>query len=449
MKLVANKEHTMLRRNFLKYTSVAAAIALMPVEAKAATNSNPLWIFIQAGGGWDPTSFCDPKGYNEVADGNGNTVMETNPMNRSYKKADIATNAKGVRYAPLTANDGIRNYDFSDFFENNADDLLVINGIDTQTNGHASGNRYMMSGKLSEGYPALSALIAGVTMPSAPLAFITAGGYDMTDGVVAGTRLSNMNAMNELAFVNKQGVSDGKTINYKDPSVVDRILQARASRTQRIIDKQKLESVKALAEQYNLAHTGSNELKKLVEFIPDDIDTHEYKNNPVFSQGRFAMAGYKAGLTASVNIVSGGFDTHGNHDARHIPRLAVLLKGVELLKQDAINQGIADKVIIVVGSEFGRTPGYNGGNGKDHWSVSSMMFLGKPITKKGVIGGTTDGHTVKKVNASTLELDENGISITYAHINKALRKLAGIENNKLLAQYYPLPTSLEDLNLFT
>ncbi len=440
----------MLRRNFLKFTSVAAAIALMPLEAKAATNSNPLWIFIQASGGWDPTSFCDPKGYNEVDDGSGTMVMESKPMNKSFKKADILTNAQGVKYAPLRANDGIREYNFSDFFENNADDLLVINGIDTQTNGHASGNRYMMSGKLSEGYPALSALIAGITMPSAPLAFITAGGYDMTDGVVAGTRLSNMNAMNELAFVNKQGTNkDGSTINYKDPSVFERILKARESRTQRIINKQKLDSVKALAEQYNLAHTGSNELKKLVEFIPDDIDTHEYKNNPVFSQGRFAMAGYKAGLTASVNIVSGGFDTHGNHDANHLPKLARLFKGVDLLKQDAIDQGIADKVIFVIGSEFGRTPGYNQGNGKDHWSVGSMMFLGKAITKKGVIGGTTDGHTLKKVNSSSLTLDENGISITYAHINKALRKLAGIENNDLLTQYYPLPTSLEDLNLFT
>ncbi|MDQ7068441.1 MAG: DUF1501 domain-containing protein [Sulfurimonas sp.] len=68
------------------------------------------------------------------------------------------------------------------------------------------------------------------------------------------------------------------------------------------------------------------------------------------------MAGYKAGLTASVNISIGGFDTHGNHDANHIPRLARLLKGVDLLKQEAINQGIADNVIFVIGSEFGRTP---------------------------------------------------------------------------------------------
>lgn len=441
----------MLRRDFLKYTSVITAALLLPLQANAESNTytGPLWIFIQASGGWDPTSFCDPKGYKEVDDGNGNMVMESFPVNKSYKKSEITTNSKGMKYAPLSANDGIKEYNFSDFFENNADDLLVINGIDTQTNGHASGSRYMMSGKLAEGYPALSALIAGIKMPSAPLSFITAGGYDETDGVVAGTRLSNMNAMNELAFVNKEGeTKEGETINYKHPSVLSRILAAREERTKRIINAEKLASIKALAEQYNLAHTGSNELAKLVEYIPDDIDTHEYKRNDVFAQGRFAMAGYRAGLTTSVNINIGGFDTHGNHDNNHLPRVARLLKGVELLKEDAKKQGIADRVVFIIGSEFGRTPKYNDGNGKDHWSVSSMMFMGTPIKKKGVIGTTTDGHIAKKVNSDTLAEDDNGVSITYAHINKALRKLAGIDSNELITQYYPLPNSIEDLNLF-
>ena len=161
------------------------------------------------------------------------------------------------------------------------------------------------------------------------------------------------------------------------------------------------------------------------------------------------MAGYKAGLTASVNINFGSFDTHGNHDATHIPRLARLLKGVDLLKQEAENQGISDNVIFVIGSEFGRTPGYNSGNGKDHWSVSSMMFMGKGITGGRVVGASTHRHDALKVNPTTLAVDENGINITYAHINKAMRKLAKIENNQLLTQYYPLAGTIEDLDIFS
>ena len=446
----------MLRRDFLKYTSAVAALALIPAESIAAEYTGPLWIFVQALGGWDPTSFCDPKGYLESElDENSNVISSA--MNRSYANTEIASNSKGAQYAPLSASDGVNNYEFSEFFENNADDLLIINGIDTQTNGHSSGIRYMMSGRLSEGYPALSALIAGINMPASPLAFVTAGGYDETDGVVAGTRLGNINAINELAFVNSEGTAsndrylpyqEGDTITYKHVSVFERIKKARDARTKRIISKQKLASVEALAKQYDLAHTGSNELVKLVEFLPKDIESHEYKNNKVFSQGRFAMAGYKAGLTSSVNIQTGGFDTHGSHDRDHLPSLAHLLKGVELLKEEAMAQGISKRVIFVIGSEFGRTPGYNSGNGKDHWSVSSMMFMGTGVSGGRVIGSTTFRHSAEKVNPSTLLKDESGIHITYAHINKALRKLAGIESNQLITQYYPL-ASVETLDFFS
>ena len=437
----------MLHRNFLKYTSVVAAMALLPSSAQAATYTGPLWIFVQASGGWDPTSLCDPKGYLQELDSNDNLVRESNPMNQSFANADIATStsAPAIKYAPISGNDDNNQaYDFSTFFDTYGAELLIINGINTQTNGHASGSRYMMSGRLAEGYPALSALIAGINMPASPLAFITAGGYDETFGVVAGTRLSNMDSINELAFVNKRNADT----NYVHTSDLERLQLANKARTERTIANQKLESIKKLAQQYGLAHSGSNELVNLVEYLPDDIDTHPDRNNTVFSQGRFAMAGYKAGLTASVNISIGGFDTHGNHDAASIPRLARLLKGVDLLKQEAVTQGIENDVVFVIGSEFGRTPGYNAGNGKDHWSVSSMMFMGKGITGGRVIGSSTHRHSAEKVNATTLEKDSDGIEITYAHINKALRKLSAIENDNLVTQYYPLSGEIESLNLF-
>lgn len=441
----------MKRRDFLKYISAATALALLPSNAYAQESYNgPLWIFVQASGGWDPTSLCDPKGYLEEEDENGNIVRENDPMNRSYANSDIATSTSSeyIKYAPLSgADDNNQQYAFSTFFDKYGKDLLIINGVDTQTNGHDAGRRYMMSGRLSEGYPALSALIAGINMPGSPLAFISAGGYDETDGVVAATRLNNLDALNELTFVNK--INDETT--YLHESVLSRVREAKLARNKRVIEKQKLESVKKLAQQYNLAHSGSNELAKLVEYIPDDINTHPDRNNQVFAQGRFAMAGYKAGLTASVNIQIGGFDTHGNHDNTHIPRLARLLKGVDLLKQEAENQGISDKVVFVIGSEFGRTPGYNSGNGKDHWSVSSMMFMGQGIRGGRTIGSTSHRHNNNKINPTTLETssEKSAIAITYENINLALRKLAKIDDNKLVTQYYPLPNSTESLDFFS
>ncbi|MDF1880403.1 DUF1501 domain-containing protein [Sulfurimonas sp. MAG313] len=446
----------MLRRNFLKYISVVSASLLMPKMAFATGDvySGPLWIFVHAAGGWDPTSFCDPKGYAEVSDGEGGLEMETNPMNKSFKTADIATSASGsnIKFAPLreTQND-IDNgrYAFRTFFDKYGKDLLVINGIDTQTNGHTSGTRYTWSGRLSEGYPAFSALLAGISLPASPMSFITSGGYDFTDGVVAGTRLGNIRAIQRISYVNRYSFDRNRNVEtpFHDEATFARILAAREERYQDMYNKQSLRSIKDMMQKFKQAHSGSNELKKLIEYLPDDLNTHPNRNNRVFAQGRFAMAGYKAGLTVSVNISSGGFDTHGNHDNNHIPRLADVFQGLDLLREDAQKQGIADKVIFVVGSEFGRTPGYNGGNGKDHWAVTSMMMMGPGIVGNRVIGGSTQGHKALKVNPTTLNLDENGIRITPAHIHKALRKLANIDTKPLITQYYPI-SGVEDIPLF-
>ena len=99
-----------------------------------------------------------------------------------------------------------------------------------------------------------------------------------------------------------------------------------------------------------------------------------------------AVAGFKTGLAVAANLSIGGFDTHGNHDGGHIPLMGNLLAGIDLVWTEITNAGLAGKVVIAVGSDFGRTPAYNAQNGKDHWNITSMMFMGAGIAGGRVIG---------------------------------------------------------------
>ena len=90
------------------------------------------------------------------------------------------------------------------------------------------------------------------------------------------------------------------------------------------------------------------------------------------------MSCFAAGVSVCANLSIGGFDTHGNHDTSHIPRLQQIIQAVTFAREEAERIGIAD-TNIVVGSDFARTPYYNDGNGKDHWSISSMMMMGSDI----------------------------------------------------------------------
>ena len=57
----------------------------------------PFYIMVNAGGGWDPTSLCDPKGAASAED--------SEAMNRSYLTKDIGVTPSGIRYAPLGSMD--------------------------------------------------------------------------------------------------------------------------------------------------------------------------------------------------------------------------------------------------------------------------------------------------------------------------------------------------------
>jgi len=417
----------MNRRNFLKAASYAGLSLVSPFglassRANSAGYEGLFFVLVNAGGGWDPTSFCDPKG-RENED-------ETNPMNM-YFKGDIGT-AGNLNFAPVP---GVRS-----FFEKYYQRLLVINGIDTSTNGHDSGSRHIWSGSLGEGHPAFSALLAANLGAERPLSFMTFGGYDHPQGLIAPTRTGNVSALERIAFPNRSNPNDKDSL-YHSTATQDRIQQAIAARASAKLQRESLHVRKRAINNLVLARAGENEIARLTEFLPD-LDN---SNNRLRRQAQLAIAGYKAGVCVSANLNVGGFDTHGDHDNRHFAQLTTYFEGVDFLLEEAERQGVADKVVVVMGSDFGRTPGYNAQNGKDHWSITSMMFAGGGITGNRVIGASTERHRPLNVDPQTLRVSETGLRLTPAHIHQSMRQFAGIDKSALTQRY---PLLVESLKLF-
>lgn len=88
--------------------------------------------------------------------------------------------------------------------------------------------------------------------------------------------------------------------------------------------------------------------------------------------------------TRFVTLSFGAWDTHAYHYKGieiQMPLLDITLSG---LITDLDQRGLLDSTLVVVNSEFGRTPKVNAGGGRDHWSrVFSILRAG---------GGVKRGH---------------------------------------------------------
>jgi hypothetical protein len=318
----------------------------------------------------------------------------------------------------------------------------VVNGIDTETNGHDSGTRHTWSGRLSEGHPSFAALLASSVAREKPMSFLSNGGYEFTAGLIGPSRVGDVNTLVQIAYPNRAWAGDPDSSIHSEPTW-DRIVAAQRARLEGLQARQTLPRLQRSTSLLYSARMGDNELQRLSDFLPETLDN---SGNRLRRQAQIAIAAYRAGLSVAVNLETGGFDTHGNHEANHYPRLADLLDGVDFLMDEAERQGVRDRVVVAIGSDFGRTPGYNDNNGKDHWSITSMMFMGAGIRGNRTVGQTDEGHRPIGINPRTLEAaPSTDYRITPEHVHRAMRRLAGIHETEG-ARMFPLGG--EDIDLF-
>jgi len=443
----------MERRDFLKLASFTGLSVVAPTafggpelgsspRASFAPYEGILVANFNAGGGWDPTSLCDPKGANSDTD--------PNPMNGSYL-ADEIEQIGNIRYAPLpyaslfndTATQLGLTYSMKTFFEKYYQRLCVINGLNTETNGHDTGSRVTWSGRLAEGHPTFAAFAAGAFGKEQPMAFMSFGGYAETAGIAPRVRAAGnaINVLGRLAYPQRIDPNTEES-GFHHANVQAMIDSAQAGRDQGLASKQGLPKIRAAINAMFTARSGSNELKRLQEYLPETLE------QGLRGQAQLVIAAYRAGICISANLDIGGFDTHGDHDASHIPQLLNMLDGVDFFMEEAERQGVADKVLVAMGSDFGRTPFYNNGMGKDHWSITSMMFMGQGIPGNRVIGATDAQHSAFGITASaTVDTNAGARHIHPADVHQSLRKVLGLESSELAAMF-PLELKGDPLPLF-
>ncbi|HEY3969443.1 MAG TPA: DUF1501 domain-containing protein, partial [Planctomycetaceae bacterium] len=109
----------------------------------------------------------------------------------------------------------------------------------------------------------------------------------------------------------------------------------------------------------------------------------------------------------------GAWDAHGGLKAGHSALCGQVDLPVAGLIKDLKQRGLLDETIVVLGTEFGRTPGAQGADGRDHHPYGFSVVMAGGGVKGGIVHGSTDElgfhasehrHYVTDIHATVLKL---------------------------------------------
>ena len=110
---------------------------------------------------------------------------------------------------------------------------------------------------------------------------------------------------------------------------------------------------------------------------------------------------------------AGAWDAHGGLKNNHQKNALAVDQPIGGLLEDLDRRGLLDETLVVFCTEFGRTPGSQGSDGRDHHPFGFSIWMAGGGLKRGVVHGATDElgfhavedrHYVTDVHATILKL---------------------------------------------
>jgi hypothetical protein len=407
------------RRDFLKFAgAVIPSWGLIPIaSAQTSLYTGPIYIGVHASGGIDASSWFDPR--------------ETDPTMNNYAAAGTPAVVAGkIRAAPMGNN--------ATFVQRYFQQMLVLNGVNSETNSHDDGTRAHATGMLAMNYPNLSELFAYTHGKSLPMPWLNGGGMSTSVGLSPAVPMPDGNNFRTLLSPN----SASATNDFMKAGDIEKVLAARG---ERLKAQQTAGTLIPRAAGVNAQFDGATNsralLRRVSEFLPATFD----------NAAHVGLVAAQSGITASLQFSSGGFDGHGQLAQSYNGANGSLTRLTDLLDYILTRSGqlgIADRVVIRVYSEFGRTP-LNNGNGKDHWPPGCQVIIPgtpKPWCNR-VVGATGPRHQQLRIDPKTGAVDPvNGKVMAPRHVHHAMRKYLGITS---VDPKYALPVpAAEEFDIF-
>lgn len=388
------------RRRFLL---AAAAGLAMPRVGRAATAPKRMAVVL-ADGGWDVSFVFDPKFDSDHVDG---PWVDEDPANPEDREA-VRT------YGDLRV--GVNDFkrpSVSTFFEKWHDRSAVVNGIWMGAIAHATARVRVLTGTQSSVNSAWATIVGHSLGADLPLGSIDLSGGSYVGPLAASTGQIGFQSqiqalmLDEASFPAPRGAP--YTLPQFRPDTADRdalyahLLRRNAAFRGEVADGGRNDALLAARDEALLrARRFRSEGAATIESLTLGAAPS------LLQQAELAVDLLGGELCRSVTLDSRVFwDTHDLNVGQHA-NFELLFAGVDHLVTRLDEVGLLDDTLVVVLSEFTRTPTLNSRGGKDHWPHASFLLIGGNVKGGRTYGGTDDRLESLPVSLETGEVDAAG-----------------------------------------
>ena len=262
--------------------------------------------------------------------------------------------------------------------------LSVVRSINLKTNDHGVGMRFMEKGRKNGNFPYFGAVASRyLSDPNPPLPGFA---HISTRGLVEDTAGFLEAQHGELKLEGFQPPA-----HLQAPQGMAATAQTRMERMRSQLNEQfGANRAKSLIDAYDTSFRQARQLMERRQMFEKQSahDLVRYGSHPFGRNCILARTLLEQGVTC-VKVTHHGYDTHAENFNFHIEQLGEFDRTFATLMTDLEDRGMLDHTLVIVYSEFGRTPKINHRYGRDHWGASfSVAVGGKGIQPGGVVGAT-------------------------------------------------------------
>jgi hypothetical protein len=237
------------------------------------------------------------------------------------------------------------------------------------------------------------------------------------------------------------GIQNSKAAKYLDETMYDGRLKTAQEFNKMFLGEYSQKQVRAYTDLYNDAvKLMSSKDLEAFDLTKETQETRDMYGDDNFGQGCLLARRLVDTGVRFVEVQLGGWDMHNDVFGNMENKGATLDRGLSALLKDLERTGKLSNTMVVVASEFGRSPEVKAGRiGRDHHPTAFSAFLAGGGIKGGTVYGVSDkrAHYVEEEGASVEDLNATiahalGLKLEEIHYSPSGRPFKVAHDGKII-----------------